>query len=159
MHLETLGATECTEMARHLSSCARCARTLEDLELAGSAYAHAFAKLRSRRTHIAAGRARLAAATERRAGLAFTIPAHLLRLRLAESALAFGVMTLAVVGSFSIEPSRAITPPEPAVVVATPVAAPQPEDPLRLRAARLRYGDVSVDLGDMVFRVTPGTPY
>src|SRR5688572_30691339 len=98
MHLETLTVTECTEMARHLSSCARCARMLQDFELAGSAYADAFAKLRSRRTHIAAGRARLAAATERRTGLAFALPAHLLRLRLAESALAFGVMSLAVVG-------------------------------------------------------------
>lgn len=159
MHFETLAVTECAEMTRHLFSCTRCARTLHDFKLAGSVYADAFAKLRSRRTHVAAGRARLAAATEQRAGLTFTLPADLLRLRLAESALAFGVMTLVVVGSLGTDPSRTTTPPEPAIVVATPVAAPQPEDPLRLRAARLRYGDLSVDLGDMVFRVTPGSAY
>ncbi|MEK6206138.1 MAG: hypothetical protein AABM32_00700 [Chloroflexota bacterium] len=154
--LGTLAVAESVEMERHLSSCARCARTLRAFEVAGSAYDHAFAKLRSRRTHIAAGRARLASATERRVGLGFAVPSRVLRLRLAKSALAFGVMTLAVVGSLGIEPSRPnARPPEPVVPVATAVATPQPEDPQRIRAARLRYGDV----GDMVFRVTPGTPY
>ena len=159
MQLGTLPATECVEIERHISSCRRCANTRQDFELAASAYDHAFAQLRSRRTHIAAGRARLAAATERRVGLAFAVPAQMFRLRLAESALAFGVITLVVVGSLDIEPARSSAPsPEPAVVSA-PAIAPQPEDPQRIRATRLRYGDVAVDLGDMVFRVTPGSPY
>jgi anti-sigma factor RsiW len=160
MMLGTLPVTERVDLERHLGVCARCARTLLALEAAGSAYDQAFARLRSRGVLIAPGRARLAAARERRVGLAIAIPAQLLRLRLAEATLAFGVMTMAVVGSLAIEPSPATPPsPEPAVLVAPAVAAPQPEDPQRIRAARLRYGDVSVDLGDMVFRVTPGSPY
>ena len=160
MKLGTLPAAEFDEMQRHLASCTRCAHTFRTFDLADSAYDSAFAKLRSRRTNVAAGRARLAAASERRVGLAFAIPAQLLRLRLAEATLAFGVMTLVVLGSFSVEPSSDTPPsPEPAVLITPVFAAPQPEDPLRIRASRLKYGDVSVDLGDMVFRVTPGSPY
>lgn len=163
MLLGTLAVTERVDIERHLSVCARCARMLRALELAGSAYDQAFATLRSRRAHIAAARARLAAATEPRVGLALLIPARVLRLRLAEVALAFGVMTLAVVGSFGIEPSRATapstshaTPPSLSrAALVAPAAAPQPEDTQRIRVARLKYSD----LGDMVFRVTAGSPY
>jgi anti-sigma factor RsiW len=156
MVLGTLAATERVEMERHASGCAQCARTLRGLELADSAYDRAFATVRSRRAHIAPGRARLAAATEPQVGLALTVPARLLRLRLAEATLAFGVMTLAVVGSLGVEPPRATTPsPEPAVLVAPAPAAPQPGDPERIRAARLKYSDLS----EMVVRVAPGSPY
>ena len=154
--LGTLAVAERVDVERHLSSCARCARTLRAWEQAGSAYDQAFATLRSRRVHIAAGRARLAAATDRRVGFALTFPGRVLRLRLAEAALAFGVMTLAVVGPVTVEPSRAITPsPSRATLVAPAAAVPQPEDPQRIRAARLRYSEV----GDMVFKVTAGSPY
>ena len=127
-------------------------------------YDRAFATYRSRGAHIAAGRVRLAPAIEPRVGLALAVPAQVLRLRLAEAALAFGVMTLAVVGSFGTEPSRATAPPTShttppslsrAARVAPAAAAPQPEDPQRIRAARLKYSEV----GDVVFRVTAGSPY
>jgi hypothetical protein len=157
MLLGTLAVAERVEVERHLSGCAPCARTLRALELSGSAYDQAFATLRSRRMNIAAGRARLAAATKPSVGFALAFPGRLLRLRLAEGALALGVMTLAVVGSVTVEPSRAIAPlPSQAAALVTPAAAvPQPEDPQRIRAARLRYSDVA----EMVFRVAAGSPY
>ena len=154
--LGTLADAERIGVERHISGCARCARTRRDLELAGSAYDQAFVRLRSRRAHIAAGRARLAAATEHRVGFALALPGRLLRLRLAEAALGFGVMTLAVASSVGVEPSRAVAPlPSKTAVVAPAAAAPQPEDAPRIRAARLRYSEV----GDMVFKVTAGSPY
>lgn len=159
MLLGTLAAPERAEMEGHLSGCARCARTLRGFELAEAAYDEAFARLRSRRANIAAGRARLAAATEPRVGLARAVPARLLRLRLAEAALAFGVTTFAVVGSLGVEPSPVAPPSLTPVVFTSPAvapatAAPQPGDPERIRAARLKY-----EVGDMVFRVTAGSPY
>jgi hypothetical protein len=154
--LGTIGVAEFVDVERHVVRCARCARTLQALELASSAYDQAFAGLRSRRAHSAAGRARLVAATEPRVGFALAFPGRVLRLRLAEAAVAFGVMTLAVVGSLGVEPARAIAPsPAKAVLVSPAAAAPQPEDPQRIRAARLKYSDAS----DMVFRVTAGSPY
>jgi anti-sigma factor RsiW len=154
--LGTLAVAECIDVERHVSGCARCARTLRGLELAGYAYDQAFATLRSRRAHIAAGRARLAAAAEPRVGFALAFPGRVLRLRLAEAALAFGVMTFAVVGSLNVESPRVIAPsPAQGVLVAPAAAAPQPEDPQRVRAARLKYSDAA----DMVFRVASGSPY
>ena len=158
--LGTLAAPEWAEMEHHLSGCAPCRRTLRTLELAEAAYDRAFATLRSRRTNIAAGRARLAAAMEPRVGLALAVPARLLRLRLAEAAVAFGVMTFAVVGSLGVEPSPAAPPSRAPDVLVAPAtatlatAAPQPGDPERTRAARLKY-----EVGDIVFRVTAGSPY
>src|SRR5437899_12529901 len=99
MLLGTLAAHERAEMERHLSGCAGCRRTLRALELAEEAYDQAFATLRSRRANIAAGRARLAAATEPRVGMALAVPARLLRLRLAAAALAFGAVPFVAVGA------------------------------------------------------------
>jgi hypothetical protein len=153
--LGTGGVAERLEVQGHVSRCGRCARTLRSLELAGSAYDQAFATLRGRRVAIAAGRARLAAATEPQIRFGFTFPARLLRLRLAEAAVAFGVMTIAVVGTPTVEPARTIAPSPATALIAAPAApVPQPEDPLRMRAARLRYDD-----GEMIFRVTAGSPY
>ncbi len=158
--LGTFAVPDWDETERHLSRCARCRRTLRALELAEAAYDQAFATLRTRRANIAAGRARIAAATEPRVGLALAVPARLLRLRLAEAALAFGVMTFAVVGSLGVEPSPAAPPSRTPDVLVAPAtaapatAAPQPGDPERIRAARLKY-----EAGDIVFRVTAGSPY
>ena len=143
--LGTLAAPEWAEMEHHLSGCAPCRRTLRTLELAEAAYDRAFATLRSRRTNIAAGRARLAAAMEPRVGLALAVPARLLRLRLAEAAVAFGVMTFAVVGSLGVEPSPAAPPSRAPDVLVAPAtatlatAAPQPGDPERTRALLERF--------------------
>lgn len=153
--LGTGDVAERLDVQGHVSSCARCAHTLRSLEQAGSAYDRAFATLRSRRAPIAAGRARLAAATEPRIRFGLAFPGRLLRLRLAESAVAFGVMTIAVVGSLGVEPESAIAPsPATAIVVAPAAPVPQPEEPLTIRAARRRY-----DEAEMIFRVTAGSPY
>jgi anti-sigma factor RsiW len=153
--LGTLTLAERIDVERHLAGCAQCARNLRTLERAESAYGQAFAGLRSRRAHIAPGRARLAAAPDPRIGLSLSVPARLLRFRLAEAALAFGVMTLAIVGA---EPPRATVPSQPPAPIVLPIptaTAPQPEDPQRSRAGRVKHTDAS----EIVFRVTPGSPY
>ncbi|MDQ2968634.1 MAG: hypothetical protein M3R37_09990 [Actinomycetota bacterium] len=158
MLLGTLAVTESLEMEEHVSGCATCARTLRDLALAASAYDRAFARLRSRRAHIAPGRARLAAAAEHRVGFAVAVSARLARSRLAEAALTFGVMTYAIIVSVGIDSPRATAPsslPSPSVVVAPMPTAPAPEDAQRMRVARLKY----LDVGDIVFRVPAGSPY
>ena len=64
--------------------------------------------------------------------------------------------TTAVVGSLAVEPTRAIAPlPSRAILQAPAAAAPEPEDPEGIRAARLKDAEV----GDMVFVVTAGSPY
>jgi len=69
-------------------------------------------------------------------------------------------MTFAVVGALGVEPSPAAPPsrvPDVLVAPATAAlatAAPQPGDPERTRAARLKYEE-----DDIVFRVTAGSPY
>ena len=154
--LRTLATAERLDVELHISACARCARTLRALEVAGAAYDQAFARLRSRRVLIAPGRARLAAATKPRVGFAFLAPSRVLRLRLAEAAVAFGVMTLAVVGSGHVEPSRAVPPsPSQAAAVVPAAAAPQPEDSQSMRAMRLKYREVD----EIVSRVTAGRPH
>ena len=154
--LGTAAVAECLEVERHVRGCARCVRILRGLERASSAYDRAFATLRARRARIAAGRARIAAATEPRVGLGLDFSGRVLRLKLAEAAVALGVMTFAVVGSLTVELSCAIAPlPSRAIRQAPAAAAPQPEDPEGIRAARLKDAEV----GDMVFTVTAGSPY
>jgi hypothetical protein len=156
MLVGALTVGERCDLERHISSCAPCAGRLRALELAASSYNQAFAGLRSRRAHTAPGRARLAAAAAPRIALGLAFPGRLLRLRLAEAALGFGVMTLAVVGSLNVERSSVLTPsPSKAVLVAPAAPVPQPEDPQRIRAARLKYSDMA----EMVFRVEAGSPY
>jgi hypothetical protein len=163
MLLGTLALNEHVGVERHLSVCARCAGTLRTLELAGSAYDQAFARLRSRPAHIAAARARLAAATEPPVRMALLFPARVLRLRLAEVALAFGVMTFAVIGSVGIEPSRTTAPStsHTAPLVGRPAfgapaaAPPQPDDLQAIQAERLKQWNV----GDTVFTFRGGSPY
>jgi hypothetical protein len=155
MLLGTLAPTERASIERHVSVCVRCAGALRGLERAGSAYDQAFAALRSRRVRIAAGRARLAAATEPPTGLALALPARLLRLRLAEATLALSVLTLAVVGSLGVEPSRP-TAPSPRPALSGPaVATPELTDSDLIRAARLKY----LQTRDMVIRVPAGSRY
>ncbi len=63
---------------------------------------------------------------------------------------------LAVVGSLTVELSCAIAPlPSRAILQAPAAAAPQPEDPEGIRAARLKDAEV----GDMVLTITAGSPY